>query len=339
MSLGLAGVPAAILILGSLVLPDTPNSLITRNKEDEGKAVLQRVRGTKDVDAEYLDICEAVKEASRVSNPWRTIMQRRYRPQLVLAIAIPLFQQLAGINSIMFYAPQLFSSLGSSASMSLLNTIIIGVVNIVATLVAIGAVDRFGRRVLFLQGGVQMFAALVTVGGLLGAQFSKYGANLPSDVSIAVIVVICVYVCGFAWSWGPLGWLVPSEIQPLETRSAGQGITVVVNFLMTFGIGQAFIAMMCHMEYGVFLFFAGWVLVMTVFVYFLLPETRGVPVEEIMTVFRAHWFWGRITKGDDESEDQDPDIKSPRTTGSDDNAAATQNPMASALSLQRQPSC
>lgn len=307
LSLGLAIVPAAMLLIGSIVLPDTPNSLIARNKEEDGRTVLERVRGTKEVDAEFLDICDAAKAAAAVPNPWRTILEPRYRPQLIISILIPAFQQLTGINAIMFYAPQLFSSLGSGASMSLVNTVIIGAVNIVSTLVAIACVDRFGRRVLFIQGGVQMLVAQVIVGIVLGQEFSTYGEKLPTNVTIAVIVVICVFVAGFAWSWGPLGWLVPSEIQPLETRSAAYSITVVVNFLLSFLIGQLFLTMLCHMEEGVFFFFAGWVAVMTVFVVFLVPETRAVPVEDVMTVFHSHWLWKRMLTADSHTATSTPD--------------------------------
>lgn len=316
MSLGLAAVPAAILVIGSIVLPDTPNSLIARSREDEGRAVLERVRGTTDVDAEFLDICDAAKAAAAVPNPWRTILERRYRPQLIISILIPFFQQLTGINAIIFYAPQLFSSLGSGASMALINTVIIGAVNIASTFVAILCADRFGRRSLFLEGGVQMLIAHVVVGVVLGEEFSKYGNTLPTNVTIAVIVLICLFIAGFAWSWGPLGWLVPSEIQPLETRSAGQSITVVVNFLMSFLIAQLFLTMLCHMEEGVFFFFAGWVAVMTAFVYFLLPETRGMPVEEIASVFRSHWFWSKVLKDTaDSAEPQIDEFKSEIKSG------------------------
>ena len=113
-------------------------------------------------------------------------------------------------------------------------------------------------------------------------------------MAIGVIVVVCVYISGFAWSWGPLGWLVPTEIQPLETRSVGQGITVAVNFALTFIMGQFFVSMMCGMRYGIFLFFAAWVVVMTTFVAALLPETKGVPLEEVSGLWRAHWFWKRV---------------------------------------------
>jgi hypothetical protein len=90
-------------------------------------------------------------------------------------------------------------------------------------------------------------------------------------MAVGIIVLVSIFTSGFAWSWGPLGWLVPSEIQPLETRSTGQAITVSVNFIFTAVIGQAFLTMLCTMQYGIFLFFAGCVAIMTLFVLVFLP--------------------------------------------------------------------
>lgn len=100
-SLGMGAVPSLILLFGSMMLPDTPNSLVQRGRAEEGRKVLQRIRGTEHVDTEYEDICEAVEVSKAVSNPYRTIIKRRYWPQLCLSIFIPMFQQLTGINAIM----------------------------------------------------------------------------------------------------------------------------------------------------------------------------------------------------------------------------------------------
>ena len=113
--------------------------------------------------------------------------------------------------------------------------------------------------------------------------FSKGEANL-------LLFFICAYVAAFAWSWGPLGWLVPSEICSLEVRSAGQATNVAVNMLFTFGIAQVFLSMLCHMKFGLFFFFAGFVIIMTIFVFLLLPETKNVPIEEMNRVWKSHWF-------------------------------------------------
>lgn len=110
-----------------------------------------------------------------------------------------------------------------------------------------------------------------------------------------MVVLVCVYVMGFAWSWGPLGWLIPSEIFPLETRTAGFAFAVSTNMLFTFIIAQAFLSMLCHMQAGIFFFFAAWIVVMGVFALFLLPETKGVPVDSMVDrVWKRHWFWKRF---------------------------------------------
>ncbi|KAK9919065.1 hypothetical protein WJX75_009114 [Coccomyxa subellipsoidea] len=295
LSVGLAAVPAVILFIGSLVLPETPNSLIERNKHEQARKILRRVRGTDDIGVEFDDICTASAVSAQVKNPWKNILSRKYRPELVMAVFIPFFQQFTGINSVVFYAPVIFSSLGMGQDSSLLSSVIIGVVFVVTTVVAVLTVDKFGRKVLFLQGGVQMIVSEIIVAVLLAVQFNAHsGDAINKSIGAAVIFFICLFVAGFGWSWGPLGWLVPSEIQPLETRSAGQGLTVAVNFLFTFVIGQCFLSMLCAMQYGIFLFFAAWVTVMTLFVAFLLPETKNIPIEEMVVVWRKHWFWSRF---------------------------------------------
>ncbi|CAN6457780.1 unnamed protein product [Victoria cruziana] len=145
-----------------------------------------------------------------------------------------------------------------------------------------------------------MFICQVIIGIILGDKFGLSGkGTLTKSEADLVVFFICVYVSAFAWSWGPLGWLVPSEIFPLEIRSAGQSINVSVNLLFTFVIAQAFLTMLCHFKFGLFFFFAGWVLIMTTFIFFLLPETKNIPIEEMVLVWRKHWFWKRILPADD----------------------------------------
>ncbi|XP_031486114.1 sugar transport protein MST6-like [Nymphaea colorata] len=294
-SLALAAVPAIIMLAGTLFLPDTPNSLIERGHKEKAKAMLQKIRGVTNVDDELQDLVDASEASKQVKHPWANILEKKYRPQLVMSIAIPLFQQFTGINIIMFYAPVLFKTLGFGDDASLMSAVISGLVNVIATFVSIATVDKFGRRALFLEGGTQMFICQVLVGIVLGKTFGISGTgHLTKGTADFVLFLICAYVAAFAWSWGPLGWLVPSEIFPLEVRSAGQSINVSVNLLCTFIIAQVFLTMLCHLKFGLFFFFAGWVLLMTVFIFFFLPETKNVPIEEMVLVWRQHWFWGKV---------------------------------------------
>lgn len=298
-SLALAAVPAIMITVGSLFLPDTPNSILERGHTEKAKEMLKKIRGTDNVDEEFQDLIDASEAAKRVEHPWKNILLPRYRPQLIICTFIPLFQQFTGINVIMFYAPVLFKTLGFGDDASLMSAVITGAVNVVATVVSIYCADKFGRRFLFLEGGIQMIICQILVGIMIGTTFGNNGVGkLTSLTADVVLILICLYVAAFAWSWGPLGWLVPSEICPLEIRSAGQAINVSVNMLFTFVIGQFFLTMLCHMKYGLFLFFAAFVIVMTIFVFFLLPETKNVPIEEMNRVWKAHWFWGKYIPDD-----------------------------------------
>ncbi|XP_040381348.1 hexose carrier protein HEX6-like [Oryza brachyantha] len=301
-SLALAAVPAGLLTLGALFLPETPNSLIQQGKDRRDvEPLLKKIRGTDDV-ADELDGIVAANGETTGGGLRMLLSQRRYRPQLVMAVMIPFFQQVTGINAIAFYAPVLLRTIGMGESASLLSAVVTGVVGVGATFLSMVAVDRFGRRTLFLVGGAQMLASQVLIGGIMAAKLGDDGGVSKAWAAV-LILLIAVYVAGFGWSWGPLGWLVPSEIFPLEVRSAGQSVTVAVSFVFTVFVAQAFLAMLCHMRAGIFFFFAAWLAAMTAFVYFLLPETKGVPIEHVAAVWRDHWFWSRVvgSVSDDEA--------------------------------------
>ncbi|PON36600.1 Sugar/inositol transporter [Trema orientale] len=299
LSLGLAAVPAVMLTVGAVFLPDTPNSILERGHPEEAKEMLQKVRGASNVDEEFQDLVEACEAAKKIQSPWKNILQPKYRPQLTICFLVPFFQQLTGINVIMFYAPVLFKTLGFGDDASLISSAITGVVNVLATIVSIVSVDRFGRRVLLLEGGSQMVICQVAVAIIIGLNFGVTGEGTMTKAEAdLLLVLICGYVAAFAWSWGPLGWLVPSEICPLEIRSAAQAINVSVNMFFTFIIAQVFLAMLCHLKFGLFFFFAAFVIIMTVFIFFFLPETKNVPIEEMNRVWKAHWFWGKYIPDD-----------------------------------------
>ncbi|KAL1136301.1 hypothetical protein V6Z11_A12G231000 [Gossypium hirsutum] len=279
---------------------ETPSSLIQSSSDhDKAKQLLQRVRGTTDVEAELEDLIKARSISKTIKHPFKKIIQRKYRPQLVMAIAIPFFQQVTGINVIAFYATLLFRTIGIGESASLLSSVVTGVIGAGSTFISMLIVDKFGRRALFMVGGIQMLISQILIGGIMATQLGDHG-TVSQGYAYLIIILICIYVAGFGWSWGPLGWLVPSEIYQLEIRSAGQSITVAVSFIFTFIVAQTFLSMLCHLKAGIFFFFGGWVIVMTAFVYYLLPETKNVPIEQMENVWKEHWFWAGIVGEEDE---------------------------------------
>lgn len=299
LSLGLAAVPAVVLGVGALFLPDSPNSLVFRGKVEQARKVLEGYRGTTHVDAEFADICDAVAATQRIKHKTRLLLSKKHAPQLTAAILIPAFQQLNGINSITFYAPQLFASIGAGLTGTygaLLSSVVIDAIEMAGTFIGLGTVDKFGRKALLIQGGIQMTICQIVTAVILATKMDKSTGTMPAPAGKAVLAFICLFVAGFSWSWGPLGWLVPSEVHTIETRSPAQGITVCINFLASFLVGQVYLTMLCKMEWGTYLFFAFWAAVMTLYVIFFLPETKGVPLEEMQVLWARHWFWGNFVR-------------------------------------------
>ncbi|KAJ6898834.1 hypothetical protein NC652_025372 [Populus alba x Populus x berolinensis] len=262
-SLGLAGVPAVFLFIGSIVITETPTSLIERGNETAGQSTLRKIRGVDNVSSEFEQIKAASEIARQVKHPYKKLMKRSSMPPLIIGILLQVFQQLTGINAIMFYAPVLFQTVGFKNDASLLSAVITGIVNVLSTLVSIFYVDKF---ICFAEWKVSVMQT--AIGGILVAFLTTTG-SLTKLQAAFVVVLVCVFVMSFAWSWGPLGWLIPIETFPQETRTAGFAFAVSSNVLFTFLIAQAFLSMLCHMRAFIFFFFAGWILKMGLFVYFL----------------------------------------------------------------------
>ncbi|KAL6326185.1 hypothetical protein AAG906_001060 [Vitis piasezkii] len=294
LSLGLASLPAAFLFVGSVVIIETPASLVERNQESQGLSTLKKIRGVEDVDAEFEQIKMACEAAREVKDPFKRLMKRSSMPPLIIGVMMQVFQQFTGINAIMFYAPVLFQTVGFKNDASLLSSVITGLVNVFSTLVSIYGVDRVGRRKLLLK----LASKSILLVHLKGSN------SLDEGLAGLVVVLVCLFVMSFAWSWGPLGWLIPSETFPLEIRTSGFACAVSSNMLFTFIIAQAFLSMMCHMRAFIFFFFAAWIVAMGLFVLFLLPETKNVPIDAMVErVWKQHPVWKRFMDDYDGKED------------------------------------
>ncbi|KAK4482884.1 hypothetical protein RD792_010057 [Penstemon davidsonii] len=298
-SLGLAAVPGAILFIGSLIITETPPNLLERGKVTEAKEALKKIRGVEDVEEEFEQIVAAAEQGKLVKKPFRKLFLKSAFPALFISNIIQVFQQFTGINAIMFYAPVLFQTLGFKTDASLLSSVITGLVNVGSTFVAVFLVDKFGRRKLLLQASVQMFISQVAIGAILLTHLKDSG-TLDKGMAALVVILVCTFVMSFAWSWGPMGWLIPSEIYPIETRSSGFAVAVSTNMVFTFVIAQAFLSMMCHLKAYIFFFFSAWILAMGLFVVFLLPETKGVPIHLVEErLWRQHPVWKKFMPSTD----------------------------------------
>lgn len=306
LSLGLAALPASFLLIGMLFLPESP-SFIIHHGGDSRKAsrILQKIRGTADVHGELSSLISAAA-ASRTAPEGllRRLARRNYRPHIVMAVALPTFRQFTGINFITFYAPVMFRIIGFNESASLLSALTTRVTATVFNLVAMSVVDKLGRRKFFFLGGSQMIMALVMLGGIMAVKLKDQG-TMEDDYAYLVLGFLCIYVAGFTSSWGQLPWLVASEIFPMEIRSAGQSIFVALDLLFGSLISQSMLSILCHMKFGVFFLFAGFVGLMTLFVFWLLPETKELPLEEMGRVWEQHWFWKRFVELDGEKENKE----------------------------------
>ncbi|KAG8082161.1 hypothetical protein GUJ93_ZPchr0014g46799 [Zizania palustris] len=299
-SLGLAAVPAAVIVAGALFVPDTPSSLVLRGQTNKARASLQRIRGADtDVDAEFKDIVRAVEEARRNDEgAFRRVCGKGYRHYLVMMVAIPTFFDLTGMLVVAVFLPVLFRTVGFNSQKAILGSIIVNLVNLCSVIASIFIVDRAGRRFLFLIGGTVMMITQVALSWIMAEHLGKHhaAAIMARGYAFGLLALMCLYTASFGMSWGPLKWVVPSEIYPVEIRSAGQATTISIALTLSFTQTQVFISLLCVMKYAIFLFYAGWVLVMTVFIALLLPETKGVPLEAMRSVWAKHWYWSRFVR-------------------------------------------
>ncbi|KAL0414555.1 UNVERIFIED_CONTAM: Sugar transport protein 8 [Sesamum radiatum] len=259
--IGLAAVPGLILFIGSLVITETPPSLVEMGKEMEARAALQKIRGVDNVDAEFQQIVTGCEQAKQVKRPFKKLFKKSGFPALFISTIIQVFQQFTGINAIMFYAPVLFQTLGFKSDASLLSAVITGC-----------NWSNFGNPP---EGD---------------RDIGQGAGSYCGGSSLHIRDVVCMVV-------GPMGWLIPSEIFPIETRTAGFAFAVSTNMIFTFIIAQAFLSMLCHMRAYIFFFFSAWILIMGLFVVFLLPETKGVPIELVEErVWKQHPVWKKFFK-------------------------------------------
>ena len=273
--LGSGAIPALVFLLLLLRAPDTPRWLVMKGRHDLARAVLRRV-SQEDADGVLAEI-----QASLVARSDR--MFSFGAACVFVGLTLSVFQQFVGINAVLYYAPEIFKSMGTSSDSALMQTVLVGAVNMAFTLVAILTVDRFGRKPLLVIGGMVMAVAMIALGtmfdlGLLG---------------IGALIVILVYIAGFAMSWGPVVWVLLSEMFPNAIKGKVLAAAVAAQWLANLLVSWSFkvldgsSVLNANFHHG----FAYWLygamsLLAVIFVIRFVPETKGRTLESVGDFWR-----------------------------------------------------
>lgn len=287
--LGLAIVPGALLILVMLTMPETPRWLLGHGRRDAAVASLTKVRGSRGIDAAIDEIQEQVSEDAEQAS-WGEVFGRALRRPLMVGIGLAVFQQITGINAIIYYANEIFADAGFSTPQEQAEATLwaVGVVNVLATFIAIAYVDRFGRRPLLFAGLVGMTVSLVAVGTafVFLDEDATNGGTTPSTVGIITLVSLVVFIASFAFSLGPIVWTVISEIFPNRVRGRAVAVATAANWGAAFLVSQFFLSLIDWIgTAATFYLFAFFSIVAYVWIRRYVPETKGRSLEDIQDLW------------------------------------------------------
>ena len=269
-------VPAAAFLLLLFFVPESPRWLVQKGKSSLARLTLVKVGGDDYAAAEIRDIEQTISADAQGQGRFSELLDRRMLPVLSLGIFLAVFQQWCGINVIFYYAEEVFRSAGYEVSGLMFNIVITGIINLVFTFVAIGTVDRLGRRPLMLIGA----GGLALVYAILG-----YCYLMGMTGTIMLVLVLCVLAC-FAMTLGPMVWVVLAEIFPNRVRGAAMSVAVASLWIANMILAQTFpILNRALGTYGTFWIYGGICAVSFVVIVLKLPETKGKSLEEIETIF------------------------------------------------------
>ena len=272
--LGLAAVPAALLLVGVALLPDTPRFLLHHGQIDAARRVLFRLRGGDDVEHELAEIESVVRKPTE---RWSELLAPRTRTALVVGVGLAIFQQVTGINTVIYYAPTIIQLAGvPSAAGAILASAGIGAINVLLTVAAMLLLDRIGRRPMLIGGMVLMAATLAA----LGLTFRFVGQT--GDLGVVSVVWLMLYVGAFAISLGPIFWLIIAEIYPLRVRGLAMGVATTANWASNLLVSLTFLTLTDVIGLSrTFWLYGLLTIAAVIFAYKLVPETKGRTLEAI----------------------------------------------------------
>ncbi len=280
--LGLAAVPSLILLVGMLFMPETPRYLVHTGEEETARDVLEDLPGDARPEAQIEEIREVEHEEESVTGIRGLLRARWVRPALLVAVGLAVFQQLVGINTIIYYAPTTLTNVGFAKTSAIYANLIIGVVNVGMTVIAIRIIDRVGRKPMLFAGVAGMVASLLVLGISLSVLPTPHHPGDPA----AIITLVCLgtFIASFAATWGPVVWVMIPEVLPLNVRGTAMGVAVFGNWAANFLVSQTFPSLLTSLGPGpVFLGYAVLGILAGLFVQAFVTETKGRSLEEIET--------------------------------------------------------
>ena len=273
--LGVGMIPAAILFVGMLPLPESPRWLLAQDRRQDALGVLRRIRHEEhNPEAELAEIEAVHKMQAGVS--YQDLFRPSVRPALVVGVGIAFINQMVGVNAVIYYAPTILKDAGFPSSAAILATTGVGILNMLVTLCALLLIDRVGRRPLLLVGISGVLLALI----VLGAAYVLPGP--PSGAGFLLVAGLLVYIASFAASLGIAIWLLNSEVYPLEVRGKGAAAGAFTHWVLDFVIASTVLTLIATITpTGMFWFYGLFAILGIIFVLRRVPETKGKTLEEV----------------------------------------------------------
>lgn len=262
-------IPALLFLVLLFLVPETPRYLVSQQKNDEALKVLTRIYDKTMAKATLFEIDQSFDTKKGKLFSFGV-------PIVAIGILLSVFQQFVGINVALYYAPRIFESMGAARDASMFQTIIMGLVNVVFTIIAIMTVDKFGRKPLLIIGSIGMAVGMAGVAGLAFA----------NSIGIATLVFIIIYTASFMMSWGPIVWVLISEIFPNKIRGQAVAIAVAAQWTANYFISSTYPMMMEFSGGMTYSFYAVMSILSCLFVWKFIPETKGKSLEQLEMILR-----------------------------------------------------
>ncbi|NGY03308.1 D-xylose transporter XylE [Solimonas terrae] len=271
-----AALPAALLLLLLLRADDSPRWLVLKARDDEARSLLVRLAGEVEADRALAEIRQSLVQHTQPLLHFGAGV-------VIIGVLLSVFQQAVGINAVLYYAPLIFRNMGAGGQTALLQTVLVGVVNLLATVLAIFTVDRWGRKPLLVLGGFVMAAAMAALSICFASQALGIGA----------LLAMLVYVAGFALSWGPVTWVLLAEIFPNSIKGRALSLAVAAQWLANIAVSWSFrlfdgnSRLIAHFHHGFpYALYAAISLFAAIFVLRCVPETKGRSLESVASLWK-----------------------------------------------------